>query len=258
MTITTEYEATLAVCSEHPFAVVKELAQIEAMGGLQLGPRKTRSIRDVYFDTPEGELSTRHAVLRIRRIDREWRIALKGPSSATGRALVSRSELELPWSQKALERIEIELATYGLSVDWAEFSPDNPRATLLESGFRAIQDRSVQRMVRDIIPEGTRVRAGEMLIDSVTYRLADGDIIHHEIEVEAGNVHFVDTVELLVTHLGARFGRALRPWDCGKLVTGRAVEELLRLDFLEHSVDDHGCLLPRAYDIICSYLRCSP
>lgn len=254
----TEYEATLVICSKHPLVVVKELAQIEAIGGLRLDTGKSQAIHDVYFDTPAGELSGGHIALRIRRIDREWRIALKGPSFSSGCSVAARSELDLAWSQRALESIGEELATHDLPVDWAEYSADDPLATLAGSGFETVQDRAVDRIVRHVIPEGTRVRACDMLIDSVTYRFAGSQIGHHEVEVEAQDIDNIGTAERLVTHLMDRFGGTLRLWNYGKLATGRAVEELLKLDFLEHSIDDRGRLLPPAYDLILAYLRHLP
>jgi len=91
-------------------------------------------------------------------------------------------------------------------------------------------------------------------IDAVTYRLPGAEVLHHEVEIEAGDRSGIDTVETLVRGLISRFGRALRPWSHGKLVTGRAVEELMKLGVLRDAIDVHQCLMPSAYDLIDVFL----
>jgi len=254
----TEYEATLVVSSQHPREVVRELSGVRAVGCFRLEPRGVRFIHDVYFDTPQRALSARHHALRLRQTGSEWRITLKGPSFSSKCAIAARSELELPWSRESLDRTMSELSVIGIAVDSTGFHADNPHATMLELGLVAVQDRTVVRAVRDVLGAGARVSRCEVVIDAVTYRFRGAEVLHHEVEIEAGDRSGTDAIEMLVSGLVSRFGSSLRPWSHGKLVTGRAVEELMKLGVLRDAIDVNQCLMPPAYDLIDAFLAKYP
>lgn len=250
----TEYEATLVVSSEHPLQVVQELSRVRAVDGLMLESRGSLSIDDTYFDTVRRELSARSHALRLRQTGCEWRVTLKGPSSYGKSAVAARSELELPWSRRSLDRIITELSHLDIALDTSGFHANNPRATMLGSGLVAIQNRAVIRAVRAVVAAGAGVGTCELVIDSVTYRFHEGEVLHHEVEIETGDSSRTDTIETLVSGMVARFGGSLRPWSHGKLATGKAVEELMKLGALRRAIDVNQCLMPPAYDLIDAFL----
>lgn len=250
----TEYEATLVVSSEHPLEVVRELDRVRAVAGLRLEPRESVSIHDMYLDTLRRELSARHHALRVRRTELAWRITLKGPSSYGDGAVAARSELELPWSRRSLDRIVTELSFLDITLDSTGSYADNPHATMLALGLMAVQDRTVIRAVRAVVGADAQVSPCELAIDSVTYRFDEAEVMHHEVEIEAADRFGTETIEMLVSGLLSRFGRTLRPWSHGKLVTGRAVEELMKRSVLKEAIDVNQCLVPPAYDLIEEFL----
>ncbi len=71
--------------------------RIEQAGGKLLQPRVLE--RNIRYDTPEGQLSARHIVLRLRQ-DTRARLTYKGPASAQ-EGVLSRLELEVTLSDFA-------------------------------------------------------------------------------------------------------------------------------------------------------------
>ncbi|MBB6252459.1 CYTH and CHAD domain-containing protein [Nitrospirillum iridis] len=83
-----EIELKLAVKPEH-------LARLKAAPALVGGRAVTKTLRNTYFDTPEGELAARGVSLRLRHSGTKVLQTLKGPSTGNGMAL-ARSEWEIP------------------------------------------------------------------------------------------------------------------------------------------------------------------
>ncbi|TWB23962.1 inorganic triphosphatase YgiF [Nitrospirillum bahiense] len=83
-----EIELKLAVDPKH-------LARLKTAPVLA-GPRAvTKTLRNTYFDTPEGDLAARGVSLRLRHSGAKVLQTLKGPSAGGGMAL-ARSEWEIP------------------------------------------------------------------------------------------------------------------------------------------------------------------
>lgn len=250
-----EYEATLVVCSHRPYALVQEVAKLARIGRLRLEPRGSSSIRDVYFDTYREVLSETGHALRVRQLGDEWYVTLKGPASFREGTVVGRSEIELPWEAGSLEQVSSELEAMGIKLAPIRFQADKPVETLLSATFRVLQDRTTHRMVRAIVGEESERTEGEMVIDTVTYRVAGTGVVHHEIEIEALSEESIGTVECFADRLASLFPEALRPWAHSKLETGRAVEALLKLDPSHMPMDPHGRLLAPAYGLIADYIE---
>ncbi|MEA1677287.1 CYTH domain-containing protein [Nitrospirillum sp. BR 11163] len=83
-----EIELKLAVDPRH-------LARLKT-APLLAGPRAvTKTLRNTYFDTPEGDLAARGVSLRLRHSGAKVLQTLKGPSAGGGMAM-ARSEWEIP------------------------------------------------------------------------------------------------------------------------------------------------------------------
>jgi inorganic triphosphatase YgiF len=244
----TELEATLVVCSEHPDIVVRKIGEITFVNEYRLIAQPMQAIRDAYFDTPDSALARTKWALRTRKIGgRHW-IALKGPATSMDTAGVCRVELELPWSTDALEEVVDELRSHGLNPGTsvkvsARLPPDEALRAL---GFRILQERETRRQVRDIIsPEGGRV--AEMGLDTVAYQIRARQILHEEIEIEAKAPGGPAAVTTILNHLVREFGQQVRKWDFGKLATGVALERLFEKGGVDLIAAD-GHLIPTAYD----------
>jgi hypothetical protein len=94
----------------------------------------------------------------------------------------------------------------------------------------------------------------ELTVDDVAYHLPAGKARLVEVEVEAKGHGGRETVESVLGALAERFPDDLRPWPYGKLVTGRAVEQLLADGRLEGLLDGDGRIRPAAHDLLAEFL----
>jgi inorganic triphosphatase YgiF len=243
-----ERETTLAIVSEDPARVADEIAGLEEIAGFRLAPRRDERIHDVYFDTPERDLRARRLALRIRRVDARTSVALKGPERIEEGGATSRSELEGPPSEEFLERVAARLRRQDVAVSFA--SRGDVATTLRGAGLSPVQDRETHRRRRGVVPsrEVASRPLAEMAVDAVVYRLADGPIRHHEIEIEAIGPSGVEAIGQVAAALRQRRDAALRPWPYGKLATGLALEELAREGVLTPGhAGVEGALDPETY-----------
>jgi len=107
------------------------------------------------------------------------------------------------------------------------FEEDSPERTLTGLGFRIVQRRQTRRLTRDVASDAEPEQAlAELAIDTVVYELDPYRIRHHEVEVEAKSERGKHALATICDDLCDMF-EELRRWGYGKLVTGRAIEELL-------------------------------
>ncbi len=249
--LTQEEELTLLIVSETPEAVVEDVARLTRMDGFSLIARETRIIRDVYYDRSDGLLSRKGWVLRIRDVNSELLVTLKGPPTRAEWGGVQRLEFEAPWSRESFESTINFLAMSGISLQEEGREPDlsDPYGTVESMGFRAIQDRETIRRVREIVvaDDDSSGPIGELVIDSVTYHFPGMNVGHFELELEAGTTNTANLIGNLARFLLESFGSVLRPWNMGKTATGKRVERLLAEGMLSDFLKD-GKLLPVAYD----------
>lgn len=245
-----EIETALVVCSETPGDVLDAVAALRELAGFELRPRPDETIRDVYFDTPDGRVAAAGGALRAREVGGRTLLTIKWPSGSAG----ARVELEEEWPGRAWETLRAEL---GAELDLPATPPAADAAEALRlSGLEVVQERETRRRVRDVAPPGGE-RLAELAVDSVAYRLPGGPVRLHEVEIEAKTADAAvgeAAVATVAQALTADFRTALRPWPHGKLPTGRAVEELLAVGERDALVADDGSLLPGAYDAIAARL----
>jgi hypothetical protein len=244
-----ETEIALAICADDAARIAKKIAARRTLGAYQLVPRPTQKIRDVYFDTRDQSLQKRKLALRIRELNGDALIALKGPSRANADGVPERLEIEARWSRTALTRVLRELCAHGIVVEMAQrdFAREEPHATLARLGFGVIQDRTTRRQIRHVIPRTapSKIVDAELAIDAVTYRFGTQRVRLREIEIEARRAHA--RIGDLVRHLETLFQPALRQWY-GKLATGLAIQALLEQGARQELLDDKNNLTPAAWD----------
>ena len=189
----------------------------------------------------------------------QW-ITLKGPSKETSWGGVERFEIEELWSKEALEEIIKELRKKkikGFRIPKESSDHSHPRGVLEKMGLKVIQDRHTQRHVRNIILSGEDQWPvlAELAIDSVTYHPEDGEIRHHEIEIEAKIRDGKTAVKAVAESLLEKNSDALKEWAHSKLATGKAIKHLSKKGALEGLIDSNNNLKPSAYDKIDGYLK---
>jgi hypothetical protein len=252
-----EIEATLAICSPAPEPIANELAGLRAVGRYQLSPRPEMAILDVYLDLSDHALRSRGFGLRVRRIDDSQLITLKGRPEDVAGGGRRREEIELTWSEDALNSIVERVAKAGLALVPPEevLEWDDPLPVLSQMGFVAEQTRNTRRRPSDVTSGGkpTPVVA-ELVVDSVSYHFQFGRVRHHEVEIESKGDGGVVAMQHISEELLARWPEALRQWDHGKRSTGKVVEALVAERGTMGLISATGDLVPEAYDLISSRL----
>ncbi|HMK35362.1 MAG TPA: CYTH domain-containing protein [Desulfomonilaceae bacterium] len=193
----------------------------------ELVPKPDRLIHDIYFDTADGSLGKKRWALRLRVVGGRLWVALKGPGEPVQSAGIRRPEVELPWSQTAVDNILERLSK--LVTDFSVHTIPvglSGQDAFIAMGFQIIQDRHTNRRIRDVCSTCGELLA-EMALDAVTYHLRDQDLFHDEIEIEAKSPADPAVLKTVVSYLLQRFGPRLRRWNHGKLATGKTLEELI-------------------------------
>ncbi|HEX2188261.1 MAG TPA: CYTH domain-containing protein [Longimicrobiaceae bacterium] len=249
-----EVEAKLIVVSERPREVVERVAALGSLAGRRLVDRGEQRLRDVYHDTPGGELVRRRAAVRLRHGDGGVRLTLKAEGRAVRAGTADRLEVEAAWSAAALERVAAALEGLGVGLPRPASADGEPGEVLARMGLVVVQDRVTVRRVRDVLPPGAGGGAplAELVVDSVGY--VGGRAWHHEVEVEARGEEGAAALEELEDALAGLFAGELRAWPHSKQATGKAVEALLAGPGGEGLVGPGGDLVPAAYERIDAYL----
>ncbi len=250
-----EIEAKLILVAAAPQRLADELAALPSIAEHRLLAAREISLRDAYLDTPERSLGRRGVALRVRRRDGVPWLALKGPDRGSGVVgAVRRQELELPFSDPALERIFAELRGCGLAfASNAAPGTRDPLAALRAHGLGIIQERDARRRLRDALDSRGRVCA-ELAIDCVRHRLGARDVLLYEVEVEARGTA-LDALRAIVAGLLATYGRALRAWPHDKLVTGLTLRRIHERGALDALLRADGSLAREGYTKIDHMLR---
>jgi inorganic triphosphatase YgiF len=253
-----EIETTLVICSDSPETIVREVAKLTEVGRYVLVGRSDLAIRDVYLDLGDGSLRSHGLGLRVRFVDGDPFVTLKGrPEDVEGGGL-RREEIELPWSTETKHTVVSRLSACGLELGSLPSNSDmaDPVAAFYELGFYTDQRRSTIRRPRDVIlGEGPADVRAEMAIDSVVFHLENGDVGHREIEIEVKGTGNVEGIQEVSRELVARIPSVLLPWPHGKRSTGKAAESLIAERGSAGIVSPSGDLLPAAYDLIADRLR---
>jgi hypothetical protein len=254
----TEVEAKLVVLSENPGSIADQIADLSSIAFYRMVNPGSELICDLYFDTPGSALDTQGLALRVREAGDRCMLAIKGPSKMIGKSSLERLEIEKPWSYEALAEVVEEFIPG--CIETLKHLPGldhyDPPGTMEALGLVVIQNRETWRRTRSIVmdKEGGPAIA-ELAVDSVVYHIMDHDLRHHEVEVEASPGGGFTVVEEIAEYLIQMYGAVLKRWNHDKLVTGRAIEELMLKGELEGMLDGGQNLKPSAYERINECLR---
>lgn len=242
-----EHEVTFVIYTVEPERVADSLAKIEKLGGFGLSAPRSKILRDLYFDAPDGSLASKKWALRVRFVgDGNPLAALKGPSSIIDGESQKRVEIEDEWSEDFFSALSEKLR-HLMTLKAAKWKSD-PVATLTDLGMDIIQDRSVHRITKLFLDKADQTIA-EMALDAVTYRIDRRIFVHHEVEVEFG-IASSEQVRAIITDIKDKYGDELRLWHLSKLGTGIILGNFSKNNLLPFSVKAGAPLTPETYDII--------
>ena len=246
-----EIESILLILSDHPEELVKKISDKTSVGDFSLVNPLTKLLSDTYFDTPNHLLSHRKLNLRIRTDNQDHWITMKTHPRRTLWGGMVRSEMEVPWSPNALEKVVSELKipqAQSVSLNNSAAGSD-PIGLLKSRGLVPIQHRETQRQVRDVTSGAhPSLVLAELDIDSVLYDFDGQRIRLFEIEVESKSEKGPGVVKSVTKSLKGEYGTLLRSWRHGKLATGNGIIKMLKAGELGPFIDAENRLLPAAFD----------
>lgn len=248
-----EIESKLLVLAKHPKNFLLQIAQKSAVSGYKLIKIGRHEIRDIYFDSPDGQLKRQRLALRLRKVNDHFLLTVKGKTQFSKWGGVSRLEIELPYSLSALKEMEDVLRHHQVSLNL--FVPkkmtDNPTTFLQNSSLKIIQDRETSRLIRQVISkERPEEILAEMALDTISYHLENLSVYQAEIELEAKSTKGIEAIRHIQDYLLKKHPYSLRIWTLSKLTTGLAIEMLFREGKLHSYFGDQNYLLPAVYDLI--------
>lgn len=259
--MTIEIEATLAVCCQDPDGVLDAVYALTALGPYRLEPSGASVLEDTYYDTPEGLLARTACALRTRRERGNTLVCVKKKERTTMGLLAEREETETPWCDRRFDAVARLLSEICPSRPLEEglFDPTDPEATLARLGYFPVQSRQTVRRV--LVARHGDAPPGEMTakvcLDRVTYRIMGRNLVHREIEVEAGGGTDAAHAVAIAGLLRKRLGGVLFPWPHNKLLTGFAFSELASCGLLRPETFERG-LSRGDYELISRRLSASP
>lgn len=252
-----EIETTLLIDSPQPEAILYHLADIDRIGPYEIISKGSCTIFDRYFDTKDRTFLKKRAALRLRQIGSTLMLCMKAKECVNEWGGIKRVEIEEAWCEETLERIICALDETSLEMDNLAFGEGDPAHTLNCLGLQCIQDRQTGRITRDIIdPESTSFACcAEMALDTVNYRFGDRSFRHFEVEIEAKTDKSEKHIQAVVALLKAEFFGELKRWDHNKLITGYALETLVKRGAFRSGEQDRDVIDRPGYEKIDELIR---
>ncbi len=245
-----ELEAKFVVISEKPQQIIDKLLHIKAISGYDLSPKKNFEIRDIYFDDDFQRLKKSQLALRIRILEGEIYITLKGKPTFSSWGAIERLEVELPWSPNALNKIFEILNEKNIPLERSadNFSNEDPILTLERCGLQVVHDRESYRRTFNISSSVNRSQyLVELVVDTVKFHIGKQIILHHEIELETLSSEGITILKELVHTLHEQFYPEIQIWKYSKLESGIAIELLYKNKKLQKYIKGDGNLFPGGY-----------
>jgi len=181
-----EVELKLSVIGDKPDALLGEVAELDELGGLRLGPATDHHLRDNYWDLPDGGMRQAKLSLRLRRIDDRVVFTVKGGTSNSD-GLFRRYELEVPATQENWREVRGVLIGEGVRLG-SLASGDSPEEWLRGAGLVTTQDRQTRRTVKYAFADISNDRPlAELALDRTRFDFGEIQIPYWEIEIEQVN-----------------------------------------------------------------------
>jgi inorganic triphosphatase YgiF len=255
-----EAEVALILYSRRALQLAHKIAALTSLGDYRFVPEAAQCLRDVYLDTKWHSLGDCKMALRIREINGNCLLTLKGPSRAiAGASQIERLEIEYAWSKNALDKICKELQNRKIQLKEPMQPFDNrmsPIDVMKSRGLEVFQERETQRTIRNMqLQREPSSKIAELAIDRCIYHFGDHYIGFYEVEIESKEENGPAALNFLVQELLSMFKPDLKKWGYGKLAMGIAIENLLKDASFTELIDDKGYLKPEAFDAIESYLE---
>lgn len=244
-----EIEVALILCDDDAELLAQRIAALNRLGGFQLATASSQTIRDSYFDSPDSRLAAAHLALRLRELDGDVWLGLKGRVREDIGVLTDRLEIEARWSESALKRIARELSSQGVVLTFPENDFEaEPVGQLLAAGLVLRQRRETWRDRRLVIDIGRSSEpVAELAIDLVAFDVDGVPVVVREVEIEAMSREATPAVERIVDALYAEFPDGLRRWPYPKLLTGEGIRVLKEVDDFADLLKPNGLLRPDGY-----------
>ena len=222
-----EVELKLSVIGDDPDRLLDEIAQLDQLGSLHLGPPQEHHLRDIYWDLPDLGMRDHRLSLRLRQIDDRTVFTAKGGTS-NSEGLFRRYELEVPATAENWLAVRDALNVEGMHFD-GQVTGDDPAVWLRDAGLTATQDRSTRRTVRHAFarPDDPRALA-ELCLDRTSFDFGKTRVDYWEIEVEELGGHGEEAPREIGRALIARYPGRLEPSTMGKYSRGLVIERELR------------------------------
>ena len=248
-----EIESSIIIYGESPEKNIKRLSGLKRIGNYYLSGESTQLIHDIYFDTNSNDLLKGGFGLRIRNINEEVKITLKGNSKRTNWGGVQRMQIERDWGKRGwlhvIAHLKKKIAHLKIEDRFADSL--NAVTMLQQAGFKIIQERKNKRVSRFVCAEKECVvRIAELAVDSLTFILKDSEIYSFEVEIELKQNDNLNILKSLMDELLILFAPNAQVWEFSKLSTGRAMQQLWDKGVLQKTVDKKKRLTQRSYDII--------
>src|SRR3954451_11364410 len=222
-----ELELKLTVVSDQPDTVLDQVARLDSIADLRLGPTQPHRLHDLYWDLPDGSLRARHLSLRLRQIDDRPVFTAKGGTSSDG-GLFRRYELEVPATPENWIQLRQALVVEGAELrNGTDKLQGAPADWLTAAGLRITQDRATLRTVRYAYPgPGDDRPIAEVALDRTVFHFGEVTVPYWEIEIE--QIDAEGSPLELGLWLVARFPDDLEFSTMGKYSRGLTIEPELR------------------------------
>jgi inorganic triphosphatase YgiF len=254
----TEIETTLVILGNNPRNLVDELSAHKTIGPYHLTFRVTKVFTDTYYDTTDRSLSGKGIALRTRDISGSTIFCIKKGERIEDTGASVREELELPWSKKCLDHAGRIIQNPPTHINNAPCDTDSPAQCLESLGLFPIQSRKTKRHAFDVSYAPGNETIAEIAVDEVGYSISGCTILHCEIEVEAKDPSASGHIVRVTDHMKSLHPEALMRWDHNKLITGIAMEALMK-DGKIASIPGSITRLSRfSYDMIDAFLKKMP
>jgi uncharacterized protein YjbK len=236
----TEVEVAFLVLCRNQDKVISTLKSLILNEGYLVEQKGNIRISDTYFDTEDKILENRKIGLRVRTSEETGpKLTLKIPMKKGHHDYSERLEIEKPWSKSTLNEIMFVIKSH-VNIDYnkQDYDFDNnnhyyhnndPKSTLSIIGFEVTQQRETCRYIINAVNKKSKQIEYEFSVDNTNYIINKFSICNSELEIELkittvnGKLQLINFIDKLKQNNKDMF----QVWPYSKLVTGKAIENLL-------------------------------